>query len=141
MLSPAGGRAREKRIVHRCNPLKRNGSQHLGQVPSECSKALGRLRLLPADGSGEECTESSTKVDKKPPTSAVAGLRFTTGNAGRKILIAFQDEVAQRETIKQRIEFHRATLAIAQKLQAKALHGFNVLETVTHGPDPAEGNS
>ncbi|MGB8725569.1 MAG: hypothetical protein WCD15_22635 [Terriglobales bacterium] len=43
---------------------------------------------------------------------------------------AFQDEVAQRETIKQRIEFHRATLAIAQKLQAKALHGFNVLETV-----------
>jgi hypothetical protein len=43
---------------------------------------------------------------------------------------SFQDEVAQRETIKQRIEFHKATLAIAQKLQAKALHGFNVLETV-----------
>jgi hypothetical protein len=43
---------------------------------------------------------------------------------------SFQDEVAQRETIKQRIEFHKATLAIAQKLQAKALHGFNILETV-----------
>ncbi len=43
---------------------------------------------------------------------------------------SYQDEIAQRETIRQRIEFNKATLAIAQKMQAKALQGFNALETV-----------
>lgn len=49
----------------------------------------------------------------------------------------FQDQVIQRQQIKQRAEFHKATLMVAQNMQSKAMQGFIALQTVKKVKDSA----
>lgn len=51
----------------------------------------------------------------------------------------FQDQLIQAQSIRTRIEMNRATLLMAQKIQSKAMQGYNVLETVRVVKDKVTG--
>ncbi len=111
------------------NPTNETDRRTWDRLPSESGKAWGAFVEFRQMGPERSSRKVAAKLQKSIQLINRWAQVYNWQGRSRD-WDSFCDEQAQRETIRQRVEFGKATLAIAQKLQAKALHGFNILETV-----------